>query len=66
LIADGKVERTLKQRDIIMMRGTNHEWVNRGKELARLFAVLVRSNFQQEGCDRRLCEVGEDSGWGYF
>jgi quercetin dioxygenase-like cupin family protein len=43
LIVDGKVEKTLKQHDVIVMRGTNHEWVNRGTELARLFVVLVPS-----------------------
>lgn len=43
LIVDGGVEKVLKQHDIFVMRGTNHEWVNRGKELARIFAVLVPS-----------------------
>lgn len=43
LIIDGGVEKVLKQHDVVVMRGANHEWVNRGKELARLFAVLVPS-----------------------
>ena len=33
----------MKEHDVIVMRGTNHEWVNRGKELARIFVVLVPS-----------------------
>lgn len=43
LIVDGKAEKTLKQHDVIVMRGTNHEWVNRGKQLATLFVVLAPS-----------------------
>jgi hypothetical protein len=43
LIVDGKVEKTLKQHDVIVMRGKNHKWVNRGKEIARLSVVLVPS-----------------------
>jgi quercetin dioxygenase-like cupin family protein len=40
---DGGEETVLKQHDVIVMRGTNHEWVNHGKEIARLFVVLVPS-----------------------
>ncbi|PMD16764.1 hypothetical protein NA56DRAFT_708325 [Hyaloscypha hepaticicola] len=36
-------QKELKKHDVIAMRGTNHEWVSRGKELARLFVVLVPS-----------------------
>ena len=32
---------TLKAGDIMVQRGTNHAWVNRGKEPALLMAVLV-------------------------
>ena len=40
LILD-KEERTLKPFDCVVQRGTNHAWVNRGKENALLMAVLV-------------------------
>lgn len=36
-----KEERTLKPFDCVVQRGTNHAWVNRGKENALLMAVLV-------------------------
>jgi mannose-6-phosphate isomerase-like protein (cupin superfamily) len=36
-----KEERTLKPFDCVIQRGTNHAWVNRGKENALLMAVLV-------------------------
>jgi len=34
-------ERTLKPFDCVIQRGTNHAWVNRGKEPALLMAVLI-------------------------
>jgi len=36
-----KEERTLKPFDCVVQRGTNHAWVNRGREPALLMAVLV-------------------------
>jgi hypothetical protein len=36
-----KEERTLKPFDCVVQRGTNHAWVNRGRENALLMAVLV-------------------------
>lgn len=36
-----KEERTLKPFDVVIQRGTNHAWVNRGSEDALLMAVLV-------------------------
>jgi mannose-6-phosphate isomerase-like protein (cupin superfamily) len=36
-----KEERTLRPLDCVVQRGTNHAWVNRGKEPALLMAVLV-------------------------
>lgn len=62
MIVDGKVEKTLKQHDVIVMRRRNHEWVSRGNELARFFVVLVPSKevVTDEG------EIGKDAGWGYF
>ena len=43
LILD-KTEHTLKPFDVVVQRGTNHAWVNRGTETAFLMAVLVDSN----------------------
>lgn len=36
-----KEERSLKPFDCVIQRGTNHAWVNRGKDTALLMAVLV-------------------------
>lgn len=41
LITDGGEEKTLKEHDVIVMRGVNHAWVNRGKTMARVFVVVV-------------------------
>jgi len=41
LIVDGGVEKELKEYDVVVVRGTSHEWVNRGTEVARVFAVVV-------------------------
>lgn len=41
LITDGGAEKTLKEHDVIVMRGVNHAWVNRGKTVARIFVVVV-------------------------
>lgn len=40
LVLDGD-ERDLKPFDVIIQRGTNHAWINRGKEPALLAVVLV-------------------------
>jgi quercetin dioxygenase-like cupin family protein len=42
-ITDGGEEKVLTEHDVIVCRGTNHEWVNRGAGVARLFAVVVPS-----------------------
>ncbi|KAH8801780.1 hypothetical protein F5884DRAFT_685128 [Xylogone sp. PMI_703] len=42
-IIEGGQEKVLKEHDVIVCRGNNHEWVNRGKELARVFVVIVPS-----------------------
>ncbi|NDW07326.1 cupin domain-containing protein [Jiella pacifica] len=39
-----KEERDLKPFDVVVQRGTNHAWVNRGTEDALLMAVLVDSS----------------------
>ena len=36
-----KTEHTLKPFDVVVQRGTNHAWVNRGTETAFLMAILV-------------------------
>jgi hypothetical protein len=41
LITDDGVEKILNPHDVIVCRGTNHEWVNRGKDVARIFVVVV-------------------------
>ena len=41
LITDGGAEKTLKEHDVIVMRGVNHAWVNRGQTVARIFVVVV-------------------------
>ena len=38
---DDGATRTVRQGGIIIQRGTNHAWVNRGKETALLMAVLI-------------------------
>jgi quercetin dioxygenase-like cupin family protein len=61
LIIDGGVEKVLKQHDVIVLRGTNHEWVNRGKELARIFVVVVPSKevVTEDGVRLEKTQAGE-------
>ena len=40
LLLDGE-ERDLKPFDVVIQRGTNHAWINRGREPALLIAVLI-------------------------
>ena len=40
LLLDGE-ERDLKPFDVVIQRGTNHAWINRGSEPALLIAVLI-------------------------
>ncbi|KJR90083.1 cupin domain protein [Sporothrix schenckii 1099-18] len=40
-ITDGGEEKTLKEHDVIVTRGVNHAWVNRGGTVARVFVVVV-------------------------
>jgi quercetin dioxygenase-like cupin family protein len=42
-IIDGGEEKILNQNDIIVTRGVDHAWVNRGDTVARVFAVVVPS-----------------------
>ncbi|KXG50739.1 uncharacterized protein PGRI_045060 [Penicillium griseofulvum] len=42
-ITDGGEEKILNQHDVIVCRGANHEWVNRGKDVARVFVVVIPS-----------------------
>jgi quercetin dioxygenase-like cupin family protein len=60
-ITDGGAEKVLKEHDVIVIRGTNHEWVNRGKEVARLFAVVVPSLeiMTEDGTRLEKTEAGE-------
>lgn len=43
LITDGGAEKVLKPHDVLVCRGTNHEWVNRGEGPATVFGVVVPS-----------------------
>ncbi len=38
-------ERPLKPLDVVIQRGTNHAWINRGKEPALLAAILIDTEF---------------------
>lgn len=60
LITDGGEEKTLKPHDIAVVRGTNHEWVNRGDETAVLFAVVVPASeiVTEEGKRLEKTEAG--------
>ncbi|MEE8433556.1 MAG: cupin domain-containing protein [bacterium] len=44
LLDDG--ERNLKPFDVVVQRGTNHAWVNRGKEPALLAGVLIDADIE--------------------
>lgn len=61
LITDGGVEKVLKAQDVVVVRGTNHEWVNRGKDVARLFVVVVPSLeiVTEDGQHLKRTEAGE-------
>jgi hypothetical protein len=43
LITYGGEEKVLNSRYIIVLRGVNLGWVNRGKDVARFFVVVVPS-----------------------
>jgi quercetin dioxygenase-like cupin family protein len=43
LVTDRGEEKVLNTHDVIVCRGTNHEWINRGNDLARIFVVLIPS-----------------------
>ena len=39
-------ERDLKPFDVVVQRGTNHAWINKGKEPALLIAVLIDADIE--------------------
>ena len=39
-------ERDLKPFDVVVQRGTNHAWINKGKEPALLIAVLIDAEIE--------------------
>ncbi len=39
-------ERELKPFDVVVQRGTNHAWINRGREPALLIAVLIDADIK--------------------
>lgn len=58
---DGGQEKVLKEHDIIVCRGVNHEWINRGTDVARLFAVVVPAKevVLEDGTRLEKTEAGE-------
>jgi hypothetical protein len=48
------VEKVLREHDVVVVRGVNHEWINRAKEVARVFAVVVPSLEIVVGDGKRL------------
>ena len=50
LLDDEKI--LLKAGDILVQRGTNHAWLNRGEKPARLFFVLVDAQPKRAGPSR--------------
>ena len=47
LLDDQKV--VLKAGDVLIQRGTNHAWINRGTQAARVFFVLVDAQPKRAG-----------------
>ncbi|KAJ5219697.1 hypothetical protein N7468_008901 [Penicillium chermesinum] len=43
LVTDGGAEKIFKPHDVMLCRGTNHEWVNRGGDPASIFGVVIPS-----------------------
>jgi quercetin dioxygenase-like cupin family protein len=41
-------ETRLTQGDVVVQRGTNHAWVNRSQEVARVAFILLAAEFQPE------------------
>ena len=44
-------ERDLKPFDVVVQRGTNHAWINKGTEPALLVAVLIDAEFNKHDID---------------
>jgi len=61
LITDGGAEKVVREHDVVVVRGTNHEWVNRGNVVARVFGVVVPSLeiVTEEGVILEKTEAGE-------
>jgi quercetin dioxygenase-like cupin family protein len=57
---DGGAETVVKEGDVLVVRGANHEYVNRGTDVARLFAVVVPSREIEIGGEKLVkTEAGE-------
>jgi quercetin dioxygenase-like cupin family protein len=41
-------ERDLEPFDVVVQRGTNHAWINRGKTPALLMAVMIDAGFRDD------------------
>jgi len=60
LRTDGGEEKVVQEGDVIVLRGANHEYINRGTDVARLFAVLVPSQEIEIGGEKLVkTEAGE-------
>jgi naringenin degradation protein FdeH len=50
IMEDGEV--TLKQSDVVVQRGTNHAWENRGDRVARMVFFHIASDFSHDLLDK--------------
>ena len=41
MLLDGGEETTVKTGQVIIQRGTNHQWINNGTEVCRMLVVMV-------------------------
>lgn len=48
LVLDGGAETALHAGDVVVQRGTDHRWENRGEEVARVAFVLVGGAFTED------------------
>jgi hypothetical protein len=48
LILDDGIETTARAGDVVIQRGTDHAWANRGDSIARVAFVLVAGEFQDD------------------
>ncbi|TVY91187.1 hypothetical protein LAWI1_G004417 [Lachnellula willkommii] len=54
---DGGREKTIRQHEVIVQRGTNHEWHNRTGEWCRMLVVMVGAEAVRLGGGEVLAET---------